>query len=170
MNLRPVEGGGLSLSIERVRWFLGGAAAALLFALIAVPAARADFSTLYGGDVSCATQAANGNVRLCAGETTTWDGATKIDLNVVLPPPPGPGMGEEAPYPVIGLFHGWGGEKIGLEEPRGPGGGEKGGARSPGAPTGAQTRFCISKEGPPGGGPPPGGEQPKPPKPRGSRP
>src|SRR3954451_5398786 len=118
MHLRPVEGGGLRLSIERVRWFLGGAAAALLLALIAVPAARADFSTLYDGDVSCATQAANGNVRLCTGATTTWDGATKIDLNVVLPPPPGPGMGEEAPYPVIGLFHGWGGEKIGLEDPR----------------------------------------------------
>ncbi|HET9154495.1 MAG TPA: CocE/NonD family hydrolase, partial [Solirubrobacterales bacterium] len=31
---------------------------------------------------------------------------------------PEPGMGEEAPYPVIGLFHGWGGEKIGLEDPR----------------------------------------------------
>src|SRR3954449_10603448 len=118
MHLRPVEGGGLRLSIERVRWFLGGAAAALLLALIAVPAARADFSTLYDGDVSCATQAANGNVRLCTGATTTWDGATKIDLNVVLPPPPGPGMGEEAPYPVIGLFHGWGGEKIGLEDKR----------------------------------------------------
>jgi predicted acyl esterase len=104
------------LSIERVRWFLGGAAAALLLALIAVPAARADFPTLYGGDVGCAVQAANGNVRLCTGKTTTWDGVTKIDLNVVLPPQPS--AGEDGPYPVIGLFHGWGGSKIGLEDPR----------------------------------------------------
>ncbi|MFL5897586.1 MAG: CocE/NonD family hydrolase [Solirubrobacterales bacterium] len=106
------------MSIERVRWFLGGAALALLLALIVVPGARAFSGTLYGGDVGCSVQPANGGVRLCAGETTTWDEATKIDLNVVLPPPPGPGMGEEAPYPVIGLFHGWGGHKIGLEDPR----------------------------------------------------
>jgi fermentation-respiration switch protein FrsA (DUF1100 family) len=104
------------LSIERVRWLLGGAALALLLALIVVPTARADFPTLYGGDVGCAAQAANGNVRLCAGETTTWDGVTKIDLNVVLPPQPS--GGEDGPYPVIGLFHGWGGHKIGLEDPR----------------------------------------------------
>jgi dienelactone hydrolase len=104
------------LSIERVRWLLGGIAAALLLALIVVPAARADFATLYGGDVPCAVQAANGNVRLCSGKTTTWDGVTKIDLNVVLPPQPS--AGEDGPYPVIGLFHGWGGEKIGLEDKR----------------------------------------------------
>jgi hypothetical protein len=88
----------------------------LLFALVAVPAAQASFPTLYGGDVSCAPQAASGDVRLCAGETTTWDGATKIDLNVVLPPEPG--AGDDGPYPLIGLFHGWGGSKIGLEDPR----------------------------------------------------
>ncbi|HEV2857821.1 MAG TPA: CocE/NonD family hydrolase [Solirubrobacterales bacterium] len=104
------------MSIERVRWLLGGLAVALLLALTAVPAARADFPTLYGGDVSCAAQAANGNVRLCAGETATWDGATKIDLNVVLPPQPS--GGEDGPYPVIGLFHGWRGKKIGLEDKR----------------------------------------------------
>src|SRR3954470_7168467 len=115
MHLRPVEGGGLRLSIERVRWFLGGAATALLLALIAVPAARADFSTLYGGDVSCEKKEANGDVRLCSGKTTTWDGATKIDLDVVLPPP---SSGTDGPWPLIGLFHGWGGEKIGLEDPR----------------------------------------------------
>ena len=103
------------MSIERVRWFLGGAAAALLLALTVVPAARADFPTLYGGDVSCAAQAANENVRLCSGDTTTWDG-TKIDLNVVLPPQPS--SGDDGPYPVIGLFHGWRGKKIGLDDDR----------------------------------------------------
>jgi fermentation-respiration switch protein FrsA (DUF1100 family) len=92
------------------------AIALLLAVLILAPAARADFPTLYNGDVPCAAQAANGNVRLCSGTTTTWDGATKIDLNVVLPP--APSGGEDGPYPVIGVFHGWGGSKIGLEDER----------------------------------------------------
>src|SRR4051812_874436 len=106
---------GDKLSIERFRWLLGGVAAALLLALTMVPAVQAAPANLYGGDVPCEVQSSNGDVRLCSGETTTWDGATKIDVNVVLPPPPPPGMGEEAPYPVIGVFHGWGGSKIGLE-------------------------------------------------------
>jgi predicted acyl esterase len=104
------------LSIERVRWLLGGLAAALLVVLALVPAAHASFGTLYGGSVSCAAQAANGNVRLCEGKATTWDGTTKIDVDVVLPPQPS--SGEDGPYPLIGLFHGWGGHKIGLEDAR----------------------------------------------------
>jgi fermentation-respiration switch protein FrsA (DUF1100 family) len=104
------------LSIERFRWLLGAAAVALLIALTAVPSAHAISGPLFGGNAPCAPQAANGNVRLCQGKTTTWDGATKIDVNVVLPPQPG--SGEDGPYPLIGLFHGWGGEKIGLEDPR----------------------------------------------------
>ncbi|MGN6203003.1 MAG: CocE/NonD family hydrolase [Solirubrobacterales bacterium] len=91
-------------------------ASALLFALTLAPGARADFPTLYGGDVACAKQDSNGDVRLCSGATTTWDGVTKIDLNVVLPPQPG--SGDDGPWPVIGLFHGWGGKKIGLEDAR----------------------------------------------------
>jgi len=88
----------------------------LLIALLGAPAAQADFPTLYDGDVSCAAQASNGNVRLCSGDTTTWDGVTKIDLNVVLPPQPS--SGQDGPWPTIGLFHGWGGHKIGLEDAR----------------------------------------------------
>jgi predicted acyl esterase len=88
----------------------------LLAALTLVPAARADFPTLYGGDVSCAVQPAKGDVRLCGGETTTWDGKTQIDVNVVLPPQPG--SGADGPYPLIGVFHGWGGSKLGLEDAR----------------------------------------------------
>jgi predicted acyl esterase len=99
-----------------MRWFLGGAAAALLVVLVLVPSARAVSPPLFDGDVNCAAQAANGNVRLCQGKTTTWDGATKIDVDVVLPPQPA--SGEDGPYPLIGLFHGWGGEKIGLEDER----------------------------------------------------
>jgi predicted acyl esterase len=103
------------LGVEQVRWVLGAMAAAVLAVLVVVPAARADFPSLYGGDLSCAAQAANGDVRLCGGETTTWDGKTQIDVNVVLPPTP---SGDDGPYPLIGVFHGWGGHKIGLEDAR----------------------------------------------------
>jgi predicted acyl esterase len=102
-----------TLSVERARCALGAAAAAVLVLALAPPA-QAAFPSLYGGDVSCAAQPANGNVRLCGGETTTWDGKTKIDLNVILPPTPS--SGADGPYPLIGVFHGWGGHKIGLEE------------------------------------------------------
>jgi fermentation-respiration switch protein FrsA (DUF1100 family) len=104
------------MGVERVRWILGAAAAAVLAALTLVPAARADFPTLYGGDISCAAQPGAGNVRLCGGETTTWDGKTQIDVNVVLPPQTE--SGADGPYPLIGVFHGWGGSKIGLEDTR----------------------------------------------------
>ena len=103
------------MGVEQVRWLLGAMAAAVLAVLVLVPSARADFPSLYGGDLTCAAQAANGNVRLCGGETTTWDGKTQIDVNVVLPPAP---SGDDGPYPLIGLFHGWGGHKIGLEDAR----------------------------------------------------
>jgi fermentation-respiration switch protein FrsA (DUF1100 family) len=81
-------------------------------ALFAASPASADFATLYGGGLSCAAQPSSGNVRLCAGPTTTWDGQTKIDVNVILPP--APASGPDGPYPVIGDFHGWGGSKIGI--------------------------------------------------------
>jgi hypothetical protein len=89
---------------------------ALLAVLALAPSAQADFATVYGGDVSCSAQPANGDVRLCGGETTTWDGITQIDVNVVLPP--APSAGDDGPYPLIGVFHGWGGHKIGLEDAR----------------------------------------------------
>jgi len=105
------------MGVEKVRWVLGAAAAAVLAALTLAPAAaRADFPSLYDGDLACAEQAANGDVRLCGGETTTWDGKTQIDVNVVLPPQPS--SGDDGPYPLIGVFHGWGGHKIGLEDAR----------------------------------------------------
>jgi X-Pro dipeptidyl-peptidase (S15 family)/X-Pro dipeptidyl-peptidase C-terminal non-catalytic domain len=104
------------LGVERVRWMLGAVAATLLVVLTLVPSARAAFPSVYDGDVACAAQPANGNVRLCGGETETWDGQTKIDVNVVLPPEPA--SGDDGPYPLIGVFHGWGGSKIGLADAR----------------------------------------------------
>ena len=89
---------------------LGGIAAAIL--LLAPMQAEAAIPSVYGGDASCAAQPASGNIRLCAGETVTWDGKTQIDVNVILPPEPG--SGSDGPYPTIGDFHGWGGSKIGI--------------------------------------------------------
>jgi predicted acyl esterase len=91
-----------------MKWLV--AALAVIGALVIAPAAHAAFSSVYGGTIPCAAQPLNGNVRACGGTTNTWDG-TKIDVNVFLPPATG---GAEGPYPTIGVFHGWGGTKIGL--------------------------------------------------------
>src|SRR6478752_56196 len=82
--------------------------------LLSAAPASADFPTVFEGDVACVVQPANGNVRLCGGPTTTWDGQTKIDVNVILPP--APASGPDGPYPLIGDFHGWGGSKIGVQD------------------------------------------------------
>lgn len=88
-------------------------AAALVAIVVTAAPARASFPNLYGGDLNCAAQPSSGNVRLCAGPTTTWDGQTKVDVNVILPPEPA--SGADGPYPLIGDFHGWGGSKIGVD-------------------------------------------------------
>jgi fermentation-respiration switch protein FrsA (DUF1100 family) len=89
--------------------------AALSAALLgAAPAPAAYPADVFGGDLTCTAQPASGNVRLCGGPTPTWDGQTKIDVNVILPP--APASGPDGPYPLIGNFHGWGGSKIGIEE------------------------------------------------------
>jgi predicted acyl esterase len=84
----------------------------LAAAMLAAPAAEAAIPNVFGS-LACTAQPANGNVRLCGGTTKTWDGATKIDVNVILPPQP---AGADGPYPAIGVFHGWGGSKIGITE------------------------------------------------------
>ncbi|HET7054324.1 MAG TPA: CocE/NonD family hydrolase [Solirubrobacterales bacterium] len=97
----------------------GGAALALALALVALAlpaAAQANFADLYGGEVTCAVQSGNDNVRLCSGKATTWDHKTKIDVNVILPPTPADGA--DGPYPVIGDFHGWRGSKLDLSSPQ----------------------------------------------------
>lgn len=88
----------------------GCAVVAAIVAALVAPTAQAEFPDLYGGDLSCAP--ASGDVRLCDGPTTTWDGVTKVDVNVILPP--APASGPDGPYPLIGNFHGWGGSKIGV--------------------------------------------------------
>jgi fermentation-respiration switch protein FrsA (DUF1100 family) len=88
------------------------AGALLLLALVGAAPASAAFPTVYDGDVACATETPLNEIRLCSGPTTTWDGATKVDVNVILPP--APTSGPDGPYPLIGNFHGWGGSKIGI--------------------------------------------------------
>jgi predicted acyl esterase len=75
------------------------------------PAAQAAIPSVFGGDLTCATQPGAANVRVCDGVTHTFDG-TKIDADVILPPQPS--TRADGPYPTIGIFHGWGGSKIGL--------------------------------------------------------
>ena len=89
------------------------ALAALLIAA-AIPAAPASaaISSVLGGAVPCAVQTgADAGERHCAGLFTTFDGAP-IDVNVGFPP--APASGPDGHYPIVGVFHGWGGSKLDL--------------------------------------------------------
>jgi hypothetical protein len=85
------------------------AALVVVVALLVAPAAQAAISSVYGGEVTCTAQPSNGDIRACSGNTTSFDG-TRIDVNVFLPPE----TSGEGPFPLIGVFHGWGGAKLGL--------------------------------------------------------
>jgi hypothetical protein len=64
-----------------------------------------------GGNLTCTIQTgANAGERHCAGIFTTFDGAP-IDINVGFPP--APAGSPDGDFPVVGLFHGWGGSKLG---------------------------------------------------------
>ncbi len=86
--------------------------------LAAAPAAGA-ITSVFGGSIACVDQGpGQGNVRFCEGSNpgvATWDG-TRIDVNVALPPNPTPAT--DVPYPMIMIFHGWGGSKLGLSAMR----------------------------------------------------
>ena len=49
--------------------------------------------------------------RHCSGIFTTFDGAP-IDINVGFPP--APASGPDGNFPIVGLFHGWGGTKLSI--------------------------------------------------------
>jgi dienelactone hydrolase len=86
--------------------------AAALGTLAIVPAAQAEVTSVFDGAVSCTTEA--GGVRFCGGaETTvpTFDGVP-IDVNVALPPEPA--TGPDGDFPLVMVFHGWGGSELGL--------------------------------------------------------
>src|SRR6185436_8453432 len=90
--------------------------AIVLVAVIAVftcvSSARADITSVLGGAVTCTVQGGgNAGERHCSGIFTTFDGAP-IDVNVGFPP--APASGPDGSFPIIGIFHGWGGAKLDL--------------------------------------------------------
>lgn len=93
---------------------------AVAVAALVAPAAtaQASITDVFGGDVDCAEQA--GGVRFCGSAsppstTKTFDGVP-IDVNVAFPP--APAVGADGPYPLVMLFHGYGGSKAGLSTMR----------------------------------------------------
>jgi dienelactone hydrolase len=93
---------------------LGGliALCAIAASLSSAPSADAAIPSALG--IPCADQgAAEGHVRFCGGNDTavpTFDGTTPVDVNVALPPEPA--AGPDGPYPMVMLFHGWGGTEF----------------------------------------------------------
>jgi hypothetical protein len=62
------------------------------------------------GEITCTVQTgANAGERHCSGIFTTFDGAP-IDINVGFPPVPA--SGPDGDFPIVGVFHGWGGSKL----------------------------------------------------------
>ena len=79
--------------------------------LALAPATEAAISNLFGGAVPCSVQiGSNAGERHCAGLFTTFDGSP-IDVNIGFPP--APASGPDGHFPIIGVFHGWGGSKLG---------------------------------------------------------
>jgi hypothetical protein len=65
-----------------------------------------------GGNITCTVQSgANAGQRHCSGIFTTFDGAP-IDINVGFPP--APSSGPDGNFPIVGMYHGWGGSKLGV--------------------------------------------------------
>jgi hypothetical protein len=91
--------------------------AAVLAAGLIVPstagAAIPQVFTKTASPVNCTVQASG--QRFCpvsgTAQIASWDG-TPIDVNVAFPP--APAQGADGPYPVIGIYHGWGGSKLSL--------------------------------------------------------
>ena len=76
--------------------------------LLGAPSASAAVDSVFGGDVDCAPQP--DGTQFCGGElstTKTFDGVP-IDVNVAIP------EGPTRARPLIMLFHGYGGSKLGL--------------------------------------------------------
>jgi predicted acyl esterase len=100
-------------------WSLSGAVAASLViagqasATIATVPNDNSFPNAPAGDIVCTAQLdpENAAERWCSGIFTTFDGAP-IDVNIGFPP--APTSGADGNFPIVGVFHGWGGSKLGL--------------------------------------------------------
>jgi dienelactone hydrolase len=79
--------------------------------LTAAPAASAQVTTAFDGANACTPlSGADAGRFSCGGIVETWDGTTPIDTNLFLPSSNPPTTG----FPLIGVYHGWGGSKLGL--------------------------------------------------------
>lgn len=116
---------------------------ASLATLILAPAANASIPSVMGGDVQCATVTSEGNIgsgdvvtgtvgqRWCgslpAAATTVLDGplptvrstvktfdGVPLDVNVAFPPDPAPAS--DTKWPVVGMYHGYGGSKMNFRD------------------------------------------------------
>ena len=85
-------------------------ATSLVLLLVTASSSQAKVDSVLGG-VSCKAQADQANVRQCSGIVHSFDGAP-IDVNVTLPAEPK--GAKDGNYPLLGMFHGWGGSKLGL--------------------------------------------------------
>jgi hypothetical protein len=90
------------------------ALSAVVCGLLVAPAvASATITEVFGTSVKCTTQPSGGTAgqRWCpnsgAATVPVWDG-TPIDVSVAFPV----ASGEDKNYPVVGIYHGWGGTKI----------------------------------------------------------
>ena len=68
-------------------------------------AASAAIPSVFNGALTCTVQASQ--QRVCSGTVPSFDGVP-IDVNVAFPP----ASGTDTLWPVIGVYHGWGGSKI----------------------------------------------------------
>ncbi len=98
------------IRLGRAWWAL----AVLVAGLAAPQAARASITSALG--VPCTVRA--DGVRFCGSTAPrstapAWDG-TPIDVNVAFPP--APSAGADGSYPLVMLFHGYGGGKLGLSD------------------------------------------------------
>jgi hypothetical protein len=85
-----------------------------LSALVWAPNAGAAIPSVFGGQVSCSVQ--GDGVRFCGSSSPrstakTFDGVP-VDVNVAFPP--APASGTDGDYPMVMMFHGYGGGKLGL--------------------------------------------------------
>lgn len=81
-----------------------------------VAPAQAEVTAVFDDAVPCTTE--GDGTRFCGGKNTlvpTFDGQL-IDVNVALPP--APESGPDGPYPLVMMFHGYGGSEFGLSQLR----------------------------------------------------
>ncbi|MFN8160649.1 MAG: acetylxylan esterase [Solirubrobacterales bacterium] len=88
---------------------------AMLAALVLAPQAHATISSVFEGELSCTVQ--GDGVRFCGSSSPrstveTFDGVP-IDVNVAFPP--APPSGPDGGYPLVMMFHGYGGSKASLD-------------------------------------------------------